>query len=84
MDELNFLGYPALREISELKENWDSYGGKPIRRECLEHALWLLKAMPNWWTPVPCSDGSIQLERHAGGMDFELLISVAHSANAPP
>ena len=79
--DLDLTFYPALRDIAALEANWDSYGAVPIDRRCLEHALFFMKNM-GMWTPVPCSDGSIQLERHAGGMDMELHISVAVSASA--
>lgn len=69
--------HPKLLPLAKLEENWDSYGAKPIDPNVLEHANYILWAMPSWWTPVPCSDGSIQLERHAGGMDFEFTISRA-------
>lgn len=76
------IGYPQLAALAALEENWDSYGARPIDPRCIEYALFFIQTMPpGTWTPVPCSDGSIQLERHAGGMDLELSISVAVSAS---
>lgn len=79
-----YMGYPALVEIAKLESNWDSYDGLPIDDRCLEHAFAIMRMMPHWWTPVPCSDGSMQLERHAGGMDFTLSISTADTTGASP
>jgi hypothetical protein len=77
-----YAGFPDLVRIEKLEANWDSYGAKPIDQECLEHAHWLMSHMPNWWTAVPCADGSIQLERHSGGIDLELHISRAAQETA--
>lgn len=69
--------HPRLRELAALGANWDSYGAKPIDSRCIEHASYLMWIMPQWWTPVPCADGSLQLEMHTGGMDVEMSIRVA-------
>jgi hypothetical protein len=66
-----------LRAISELKENWDSYGARPIDEQCLLAAQTFLRQQRYDWTAVPCADGSIQLERNVGGLNLELHISRA-------
>lgn len=68
--------YEQLKEFEKLKENWDSYGGKPISKKCLKKANEILKLFPvtEWYDIVPCGDGSVQIERHADGLDIEIWI----------
>jgi hypothetical protein len=75
--------HPQIADLAKLEANWDSYGAVPIDPLCLEHASFFILAMPpSMWTPVPCSDGSVLLERHAGGVDMELHISRAQTVGA--
>jgi hypothetical protein len=73
-------------ELCNLEANWDSYGAKPIDREVVGEAIALYLKLPYAdWTPVPGSDGSVQLERHADGYDIEVYIAKARVvARKPP
>ena len=66
-----------LDAMAALKENWDSYGGKPISPVAIEWAKAVLYRLGPGWIPVPCSDGGVQLEWHAEGVDMEMTIAVA-------
>ena len=77
----------AMQQLAEMRHlfpNWDSYGAKMIDRAAIAKAQELLPTLPpgEWWA-VPCSDGSVQLELHAGGFDIEIHISNAHPTDAP-
>jgi hypothetical protein len=67
-----------ISQIGDLKENWDSYGARPIDPRCAEAAANLLWAVLDSSTPkpfvVPTSRGGIQLEWHRAGVDLELEI----------
>jgi len=71
--------YDRLESFRGLTAGWDSYSGKPINTEALSKAFDLLGLLRDGWTPVPCSDGSVQLERHEDGVDIEILISKSES-----
>lgn len=64
-----------LDEFATYKENWNSYGGKPIDPLAIFWAKAVLSRLGDGWTPVPCSDGSVQLEWHNAGVDMEMVIS---------
>lgn len=64
-------------DMRQLGPNWDSYGASPIDPRAIQAAIDLIYCLPGTWVPIPCADGSVQLERHSGGFDMELLISVA-------
>lgn len=75
----------ALASFRHLPPNWDSYGAPMIDRYAITKAQWLLVALrtlvpPVRWTAVPCPDGGVQLEHHAGGIDIEIRVSNAGSA----
>lgn len=59
-----------LKELEALKENWDTYGARPITKEAIEAARSFLSTL----TVVPCSDGGVQIEAHAIGIDVEIEI----------
>lgn len=61
----------------DLGHDWNSYNGKMISLKAIDAAKDLLCKLGDGWTPVPCSDGSVQLERHAGGLDIEIVVSEA-------
>ena len=64
--------------LERLKDNWDSYGAKPLDKAVIEKAreIWMRVSLyGESWSAVPGSDGSIQLERHADGWDIEVHIS---------
>lgn len=64
-------------EMRKLGPNWDSYGAQPIDAQCIQKAIDLIYILPGKWEPIPCADGSVQLEQHVGGFDLELMISRA-------
>ncbi|MGH7974771.1 MAG: hypothetical protein ACREBR_04550 [bacterium] len=67
-----------LQELSQLKENWDSYGGKPISDLAIAQAELFLQTFEviqaNRPQIVPTSIGGLQLEWHQGGFDLEVEI----------
>lgn len=72
---------PILEQIcklGELRENWDSYGGRPVNPYCAEAAISLLLLVLERDTPapavVPTNRGGLQIEWHRGGMDVEVEI----------
>lgn len=64
-----------LNEIANMPRGWDSYDALPINKRAILEARRIVSFMPGYWTIVPRSDGSLQLERHAGGLDIECVIS---------
>jgi hypothetical protein len=65
--------------LGELRQNWDSYGAKPVDPRCAESAIMLLLSIMGPNTPVPAvvptSRGGLQLEWHTGGIDFEIEVN---------
>lgn len=55
-----------LSSLRELGKGWDSYDGNPITERALRTAGALCF--------VPCANGGIQVELHAGGVDVEIEI----------
>jgi NTP pyrophosphatase (non-canonical NTP hydrolase) len=55
-----------LDRLRDLREDWDSYGGKPTTEAALR------AAESASWVPVP--DGGAQWELHAGGREIEVEI----------
>lgn len=68
-----------IQELQQLRPNWDSYGGLPIRREAIENALTILIAVLAKGVPlpaiVPTSSGGVQLEWHNVACDIELEVT---------
>ena len=65
--------------LSQLGENWDSYGAKPISVRAITSAMQLVSEIMRDDIPVPgivpTTPGGIQLEWHIVGIDFEVEIS---------
>ena len=68
-----------LNELSELQDNWDSYGARPIESSSMLMALNLLKVIHNVRVPeptiVPLATGGIQFEWHTARKDLEIALS---------
>lgn len=68
-----------MAEVARLPANWDSYGARPIRKECLQFA-WteILQGSMHDATPapsvVPTNTGGVMLEWHCGNMDLEVRV----------
>jgi hypothetical protein len=64
--------------VLDLEENWDGYGGRPVRPAAVRAALDLLKGEMRYRSAppavVPTSSGGIQLEWHERGIDFEIEV----------
>jgi len=63
-----------LDQFATYKQGWDSYNGAPISPVAIQWAKVVLARLGHGWQPVPCSDGSVQLEWHADGVDMEMVI----------
>ncbi len=67
-----------LKKLSELSENWDSYGGKTIEKNAVLMALNLIQAIYNPHVPepaiVPVASGGIQFEWHTLQKDLEISL----------
>lgn len=66
-----------VNSFRDLGCDWESYNGKMISLKCIDMAKALLFRLGDGWTPVPCSDGSVQLEFHDDGIDIEIRVSEA-------
>jgi len=70
-----------LAEVLCLPAGWDSYGAPRIDRHAVSSALALLESAAPEEMPaplvVPVSDGGVQLEWHAWGLDVELEVPPA-------
>lgn len=64
-----------LNEIANMPRGWDSYDASPINKRAILEARRIVSWMPNYWTIVPRADGALQLERHAGGLNVECVIT---------
>lgn len=64
-----------LNEIANMPRGWDSYDAAPINKRAILEARRIVSWMPDYWTIVPRSDGALQLERHAGGLDIECVLT---------
>lgn len=69
----------ALTRILELRDGWNSYGAPRIQRRAVNTVLELLGSSAQADSPVPIvvptTDGGVQLEWHAWGLDVELEVS---------
>ena len=67
-----------LRELLELKANWDSYGSRAPSLASANDLLDVLALVMNEDTPapsvVPCSCGHFQAEWHINGVDLEIEV----------
>jgi hypothetical protein len=76
----------ALAEILALENlppNWDSYGAVRIHPAAIRKAFDMKKGLTGSWSVVPCSDGGVQLEQHAGGFDIEITINAVPTPAEP-
>jgi hypothetical protein len=68
-----------LEKLSELSDDWDSYGGKAIERDALLMALNLIGAIYSARVPepaiVPVATGGIQFEWHTRQKELEISLS---------
>jgi len=68
---IGFLG------IKGLSHDWNSYGGKPVNRDLINGALFVLGQIMQANSPapsvVPMGDGGIQIEWHRKQQDLEIL-----------
>ena len=68
------MNHMALRErinsFAELKDNWDSYGSRPIDPRAIEAA----KQIIGGWQAVPMNGGGVQLEIHCPAGEIEIEI----------
>jgi hypothetical protein len=55
-----------LSSLRKLRDDWDSYGGVPITPQAIRTAEAVFF--------VPTSNGGIQVEMHAGGIEVEVEI----------
>ena len=73
----------ALMRLRSLGENWDSYGGSPVKPSVTESALRVLSAVMTDNSPapsvVPLHDGGIQLEWHRRKQDLEIVFPADQS-----
>lgn len=69
----------GLAKVLSLGEGWDSYGAPRIQQHAANSALELLESAAGDALPppavVPTSEGGVQLEWHAWGLDVELVVS---------
>lgn len=68
------MSVESLDNLYELKHGWNSYGGRAIKSQAIEHARELLEKGPTGPSIVPCNNGNVQLEWHCNGMDVEIEI----------
>lgn len=77
----------AFAELATLKDNWDSYGGRPIDPDHIAVARFVLEQIMRHDTPppqvTPMSNGSVQLEWCRDGVDLEIEICNADVSGAP-
>ena len=64
----------SFTSLLALPDNWDSYGARRIDERWARKAFEIWRQLAGTWTPVPHSDGSVGLERHADGFDIEIDI----------
>ena len=74
----------TLCRFVELPENWDSYGGRPLRHDTGMFALQLINGVMGPAIPsphfIPVADGGVQIEWHMNGLDIELYISAPYES----
>lgn len=67
-----------ITNLSQLEHNWDSYGAVPVQLPAIFYAVNLMASFMTDETPipsiVPTTSGGIQIEWHAGGIDFEIEV----------
>jgi hypothetical protein len=68
-----------IKDLSNLGSDWDSYGGVPLQRDAVLHAVRLIAAiLQNEKVPlpaiVPTSEGGLQLEWRRGRANLEMEV----------
>jgi hypothetical protein len=63
-----------LLSFRDLQHGWDSYSAVAIDPGAITAALDLLIRLGDGWTPVPCSDGGVQLEGYVEERHVEILV----------
>jgi hypothetical protein len=67
-----------IEAASRFKENWDSYGGKPLRSDVRAAAVRLLNHLQTENLPVPAvvlgSGGTVQFEWQVDGRELEVEV----------
>jgi hypothetical protein len=74
-----------MKELARLPANWDSYGARPVKPECLRYAIHeVLQACMHGATPapsvVPTNTGGVMLEWHRGDIDLEVRVETPGEA----
>jgi len=68
----------GLQQLSQLGDNWDSYGSRPPHDDVIVTALDLIARLLSYdSTPpaiVPTSEGGVQLAWHRGGHELEIRL----------
>lgn len=64
-----------IQALRDLKQDWDSYGAKPIDESVIQRAYELWRQLAGFWSVVPMSDGGIQIEQHCDGFDIEIVVA---------
>ena len=68
----------TILEFDKLPPNWDSYNARPIRRDIIFAAIYLLPQIVRPDTPqpavVPMSSGGVQFEWHQRDIDLEIRL----------
>src|SRR5262245_46683650 len=66
----------------QLPEDWDTYGGRPLRHDT---AMFTLQVLNNIMTPatpvphiVPIANGGVQVEWHQNSLDIELYVAAPY------
>ena len=72
------LAQQKISRLSQLTENWDSYGSRPVQQAAIEQASGLLFKLANLNLPhphiVPVPGGGIQLEFQQESRELEIEI----------
>jgi hypothetical protein len=67
----------SFMEMQNLRDNWNSYGAKRIKRDLISQSLNVLGQIMEQDSPapsvVPLSDGGLQLEWHRKQQDLEIV-----------
>jgi len=74
-----------MKELARLPVNWDSYGAKLVKAECMQYAVHgVLQECMHGTTPapsvVPTNTGGVMLEWHRGKIDLEVRVEIPGEA----
>ena len=74
-----------LEELVNLKDNWDGYGGIPVKPKNADYALEILKQVydPSFPSPhiVPSNNGGLQIEWYTAIGEIQLYITAPYKVN---